>query len=615
MAELALTRPTWAQSWVGRLTEVRPTRNRVLVVAGLAAAVLAGQGASMVRPPIEDDVGLVRLLPATYWIGLVGLNVLFAIALDLRSDRERPPSPKVMLVLLAALVSSLYGVAAFSTDYPRGEVPWRHVGIADSLIRTGSIDPTVDAYFNWPGFFAPLALTAQATGMNPLTLAVWAPMVNVGLWLAALAVVTRSLTTDRRRLWVTLWVFALANWQDQDYLSPQAFGMFLYLVVIALLLRELGATTDLKPFSHGRSAASVRVWWLSRVPLTQERRRRVAALVICLVLVAVIAASHQLTPFMLIVAIGVLAISGRIWSPGLLLLTMIIVGLWLAFPASSYLAGHPPLAQSGIGVAATANVADRVSGTPGHLFVVQVRMGLAAALWLLAGIGFLLDRRAGNRDLRPAMLLAAPFIVFPVQSYGGEMLIRVSLFALPFTAYLAAAALLPRHVSGRRWRPWPTVADGPLQVTRLALVFSVIGVLMITGRYGNARFDIFTENEIVATQELYRLAPPGAAIISAAHPTPWRNQSYLEHRYRTVNDLCKGVPDATACATAVYAYARHGADGAMLLLNRASRNSMIMQGIVTPDSYRAFEDRITSEKGTHLVYTNPDASIYRIDSP
>jgi hypothetical protein len=615
MAELALTPRTRAPSWVWRLAGVRPTRNRILVIAGLAAAALAGQGASMVRPPIEDDLGLVRLLPATYWIGLVALNVLFVIALNLRSDRERPPSPMVMLVLVAALVSSLYGVAAFSTDYPRGEVPWRHVGIADSLIRTGSIDPTVDAYFNWPGFFAPLALTAQATGINPLTLAVWAPMVNIGLWLAALAIVTRSLTTDRRRLWVTLWVFALGNWQDQDYLSPQAFGLFLYLAILALLLKDLGATTDLRPFSHGRSAASVRAWWLSRVPLTHDRRRRVAALVTCLVLVAVIAASHQLTPFMLIVAVGVLAISGRIWSPGLLLLAVIIVSLWLAFPASSYLAGHPPLAQSGIGVATSANVADRVSGTPGHLFVVQVRMGLAVALWLLAGIGFLLDRRAGHRDLRPAMLLAAPFIVYPVQSYGGEMLIRVSLFALPFTAYLAAGALLPREVGRRRWVPWPPRADEPLRLARLTVVFSVIGVLMITGRYGNARFDIFTENEIVATQELYRLAPPGAAIISAAHPTPWRNQSYLEHRYRTMNDLCERVPDATACATAVHAYARHGTDGAMLLLNRASRNAMIMQGIMTPDSYRAFEEKITSMKGTHLLYANPDAAIYRIDPP
>ncbi|MGX9901854.1 hypothetical protein ACW0JT_22100 [Arthrobacter sp. SA17] len=139
------------------------------------------------------------------------------------------------------LVLVLFGTAIFVTDVPRGEVAFRHLGIADALSRTQGIDPNIDAYFNWAGFFALLATLLQATGLDPVAVALWAPVLNMGLWLGALAVLTRYLTSDPRRRWLVLWVFCLGNWQDQDYLSPQAFGFFLYLVVLALVLGPLAA--------------------------------------------------------------------------------------------------------------------------------------------------------------------------------------------------------------------------------------------------------------------------------------------------------------------------------------------------------------------------------------
>jgi hypothetical protein len=581
---------------------IAPLRDVALGVLALGAAVLSCFAATGITLPINSDVGLAVELPAIYWVGLVGLNLVFAAALLGGGRHERGPHPALMLVLLAALLVVLFGVAAFATDYPRGEVAWRHIGIADSLQRTGTINPKIDAYFNWPGFFALLALASDATGIDPLTLAVWAPVGNVALWLLPLAMIVRTLTSDPRRLWLTLWVFTVGNWQDQDYLSPQAFAFFLYLVLLSLLLRNLAASTNQRLFAQGRSVGGVLAWWRSRTPAEPSAGHRVAALGLCVLLVVVIAGSHQLTPFMLVVALMALTLSGRVWSSGLLLLSLVVLGLWLGYPASSYLLGHPPLADIGLGSSATANVAERVSGTPGHLFVVRVRMGLAALLWLVAAVGFLRDRRAGRRDIRPLLLMGAPFIVLPAQSYGGEMLIRVALFSLPFTAYLVAGALLPRSRPATSRMTW-----------RLGLVCAAISLLMVTGRYGNARFDIFTENEIAAAQKLYQLAPDDAAIISGAHPTPWRNKEYHEHKYRTVRDLCKANHEANACGEAVYAYARHEPGGAMLLMNRASQMSMVLQGVLTPGTYQEFEQWLGHVPTIHLVYENPDARIYRID--
>ena len=270
------------------------------------------------------------------------------------------------------------------TDVPRGEVAFRHLGIADALSRTQGIDPDIDAYFNWPGFFALLATVLGATGLDPVAVALWAPVLNVGLWLVALGVLTGYLTRDPRRRWLVLWVFCLGSWQDQDYLSPQAFGFFLYLVVVALLLGPLAARA---PVFRGFRRADLVAWWRGRLPAESRPGHRVSALAVILLLVAVICASHQLTPFMVLIAMTALTLSGRVWPSRLPLITVVVLTLWLVYPASAYLVGHPPLADAGLQGATEANVVDRLSGTAGHVLVVQVRMVLTVVLWALAAAG------------------------------------------------------------------------------------------------------------------------------------------------------------------------------------------------------------------------------------
>lgn len=566
----------------------------------LLGAVVSCLAATTVTLPVESDLGLVASLPAAYWAGLAAINGALAMALFTRRSR---PNAWLMALLLGTLVLVMFGAAAMVTDDPRGEVSWRHVGIADTLQRTGEINPEVDAYFNWPGFFALLALVSKTTGVGALEIALWAPVVTVVLWLLALAMIVRTLTDDPRRLWLTLWVFCLGNWQDQDYLSPQAFGLFLHLCVLALLLGSLRANT---PRFQGLAPAKLLRWWRGRTPAEPDPRRRVAALVVCALLIVVVTGSHQLTPFMLLVAIGVLTVAGRSWAPGLLLLALVVVGIWLAFPASSYLEGHPPLADIGLDTTTTANVSERVAGSPGHLLIVQLRMALAAGLWLVAAVGVLVDRRRGRFDLRPVLLMAAPFVVLPAQSYGGEMLIRVSLFSLPFTAYLAAGALLPR-----RWPPRRRV----VRAVGLGLLCSALAAVTVIGRYGNAAFDMFTHPEIVAAQKMYELAPKGATVIAAAHPTPWSNREYVERNHRTIKDLCRTATDPHACAVLIYEYAQHHRGGALVLMNRASQASLVMTGVLAPGSFEQYERGLREMPGTRLIYENRDARIYQMGAP
>jgi hypothetical protein len=580
-------------------TEARwKPRDAWCAAGGAVSLALAAGAASTVAVPVDSDLGLLAVLPYPFWAGILLLNVSFAVAL--RGDAAGPARRPIMLWLIAVLVVLLFGTPAFVTDIPRGEVAFRHLGIADALSRTQGIDPDIDAYFNWPGFFALLATVLGATGLDPATVALWAPVFNMGLWLAAIGVLTRSLTRDPRRRWLALWIFCLGNWQDQDYLSPQAFGFFLYLVVVALLVGPLAARA---PGLRGFNWAALESWWRGRSPTEPRQGHRVSAIAVVLLLVAVICASHQLTPFMLLIAMIALTLSGRIWPSRLPLITAVVLSLWLVYPASAYLVGHPPLEDAGLLAAAEANVVDRVGGTPGHVFVVQVRMVLTVVLWLLAAAGALRDWRRGRLDIRVVLLAVSPLLLFPAQAYGGEMLIRVSLFALPFIALQACSALLPRH---RRTGP-----SGP-RAAALALTCSLLAVLTVTGRFGNAQYDVFTEGEMAAVAAVQRLAPPGSAIISAAHPTPWRSESYLEHKYRTVDELCQADLSATVCGPLVYNYARHNPAGAVVLLTRSSEASLVVQGATSERGFAELEDWLGAQDGVEFVFGNADARAYRV---
>jgi hypothetical protein len=177
------------------------------------------------------------------------------------------------------------------------------------------------------------------------------------------------------------------------------------------------------------------------------------------------------------------------------------------------------------------------------------------------------------------------------------------LFALPFIALQACSALLPRH---RRTGP-----SGP-GAAALALTCSLLAVLTVTGRFGNAQYDVFTEGEMAAVAAVQRLAPPGSAIISAAHPTPWRSESYLEHKYRTVDELCQADLSATVCGPLVYNYARHNPAGAVVLLTRSSEASLVVQGATSERGFAELEDWLGAQDGVEFVFGNADARAYRV---
>ena len=87
----------------------------------------------------------------------------------------------------------------------------------------------------------------------------------------------------------------------------------------------------------------------------------------------------------------------------------------------------------------------------------------------------------------------------PAQPYGGELLLRLYLFSLPFAACLAVLPLVSDRPTGLDLR----------RALSLLLMGSVLATATIVSRYGNDGMESFNADELEVVNELYATAPHG----------------------------------------------------------------------------------------------------------
>ena len=197
------------------------------VAIGLWIASVAGA-----RVGAVSGVGLVSEVPATYFVALGVVVVGFALVLAARVVRQW-----LLLLYTIALVAMLHATTAILYSEPRYAWTYKHLGVIDYIAVHGRVDRSVDIYHSWPGFFVMNVWFSRMSGWAPIDYAAWAQVAFEAANVAALVFCFRGITRDARRIWAAVWIFLLANWLGQDYLSPQAFGFFVGLVITGLVLR------------------------------------------------------------------------------------------------------------------------------------------------------------------------------------------------------------------------------------------------------------------------------------------------------------------------------------------------------------------------------------------
>jgi hypothetical protein len=441
-------------------------------------------------------------------------------------------------------------VARFTTSYVIA-------GFVDAVAGRGALPQGIDARFFWPAFFAQWAWFRDAAGAAQLDVVLrWFPPLVVLVWATGVYALARSMLGGTRAPWVAAWLFVGLNWIEQDYFSPQAIGIVLLLTVLTFALGPLATRrTDAAgvpgwPLPHpGAPRLPLRRRWLVAA-LTPPNRptlppRQVLLIYACMALCLVaLAPEHQLTPFATIGQLALLAVVGRFRGRGLVLVAGVAVTVFIIVGARDFWMSQISLilGSDEADSALKSGIADRLAGDTGQVAVKLLRIAVPGMTWLLAIAGAWVYWRR-RRDLVPIFLAVVPMAFAAVQSYGGELFLRIVLYGLPVLTIIGADALRT-FVRRRRGRE-------RLLAVGMLLLFPVLVLI----RGGNDAYMLVTSEDIAMTRAAYAETPPGKKILPLDETGPYAMQGVglyqpSEHIEGCGDDEVKTVDDVTRCVAA-----------------------------------------------------------------
>ncbi|MFI9173287.1 lipopolysaccharide biosynthesis protein [Streptomyces lincolnensis] len=583
-----------------------PTRLGVVLGCLLTAALLLYWVPALRLGEADLDgmggLGLISVLPAPTLLGAALLVVVFASLLWLGREHRA-----LLMVTLLATVVSLHALPPLIETEPRFATAWQHLGFLDYIDRTGSAVPDLDARWSWPGFFAVAAFVLKACGVTDFTEIIrWWPTAIQLLYLAPMFLLVRHMRASWRAKWTGIWIFVLSGWVGQDYFSPQGFTYLLYLVFVAVLLVWFRAPG---------------VIWTGRRPGEIEveptdRRQRGVLLAVVIGLFAASVPAHQLTPFVMLGVLAALVLIGRSELRGLPILFGVLVAVWIGFMAEPYWSGHFDELFGGVG-GVGGNVSSSVSGrieggSSTHKLVLYVRVLLAGGVMAFACWGWWRRRWHRYRERSLLVLTFVPFLGFGMQSYGGEMALRVFMFALPGAALLAALALFPRTGVTAEERDKDRLSLAPMAALMAGLV--LMGGFLVA-RWGNEPFERIRPGEVAAMDYVYAHDDPTVRLLWLSDDTvnnvtpamPWGAKDMEKVQYLPT----LAPPDPVLVSGLVKALKDAGPNS-YLMINRSQVVSLQMDGGYS----RTWEPRLVQNLDARgelrKVFVNSDVTMFAL---
>ncbi len=561
-----------------------------------------------------NDLGLISVLSPKVIVALVILTISFV--LTLQQPHMRVPVLALHMVLVIII---LYGIQNIIEEAPRFAVVYRHAGYTEYIMRTGSVNPNLDAYFSWPGFFVLSAFVTRVAGYQSiLSYAGWAPVFYNLIYFGPMYMIFTSTTTNKRLIWLGLWFFYLTNWVGQDYFSPQGLNFFLYLVIIAILLKWFKVPPKTEPLEQRQrwqsSGFLSRVvprfldWLRASDPFfvtlpAWQRRGLLASLILIFGLVVF---SHPLTPFFVLVSVTALVVFRRCRPSWLPILMAIMTGAWIFFMAQTFLVGHLNLVIGNFGDFGS-NVSSSVTaraevGDPQHQLVALLRIIMTGFIWSFAFLGGVRRLRKVHQGITFALPAVAPILLIVAQNYGGEMSLRIYLFTLPLIVFFAAALFYSKYtLVMRKTSPWMTIA---IIVTNLVL----LGGFFFT-RYGNERVDYITHAEFHSVRYLYSIAPPNSLLIQGWGDTPWEYKDYEKYTLASLSNLPDIVIN-TNVGELVQFIESQGNPHTYLIFTRGQKAQAHAYSGMPNGTLDRLEAAMLKSEEFKLIYSNPDAQIF-----
>lgn len=347
----------------------------------------------VIRTATPSVLGLLVAGPPAFPVAIGGMTAVLLLALARRS---------VILGSGAALGLLLVTrtTASVAASVPTAAWTYKHVGVVEALQAHHHVAAGSDIYMNWPGMFAAGAYFSDQSGVPALDLARWFPPLVDVLLAVGTAALTRALGARALGCVAAAGLFTAFNWVGQDYFSPQAVGLCLAVGVVLLLVQS-----------------------------STSRACRVLALV----LFAGIVPTHQLTPFWLVALAVALVVLRRVrwWVAGAMVLMVggyLLTRLQVA-EAYGLFSGLDPIANAQGNVATGTALGRDVGGLFARASSLLV---WGSTLAVLATRAVRLGWKRGWRSPEvtvPAAIAFSSFLLLAGQNYGGEAILRVTLYS------------------------------------------------------------------------------------------------------------------------------------------------------------------------------------------
>jgi hypothetical protein len=585
-------------------------RLRLIALSLLALIVLVVWRVSLLHIDVYNlgDYGLPPALPITWYLALA-LAVVGAVA----AITMRRTSGLLMVGYVVIVAVILFGTVPVLSAQPHYAWVYKHIGVVRYLEAHGKANPNVDIYNRWPGFFALAAVFSEVAGSpNPETYAGWAEMVFLLLDAVLVMAAVKAVTRDIRIASGAGLLFVVTDWVGQTYFSPQAFAFVLGLALIAVMLRQLRVNGP--TYSTRLTRLIERVGRVPQLPVQMDdtaRWPRWAAVAAVVSLDAVIVASHQLTPYMLLVGIALLMLAG-VLRPWWVLLVMAIMTF-------AYLGINFNFIEHNYGVFTSFDPFNNAQGTgatlarsptAGKVFNTDVELLLIAIVWLSTlCAGFRLLRLGLLGRALPFVVLAlSPFFVLFGQNYGGEASLRILLFSGPWCAALISWGL-------------STIAHRPLKWALTMSVAMAFTALFVPSFLGQEELNITSPAEVRASEWFYYHARPGSVLVLAAPGFPFRyggtypeflgpegdaNPNLLTEP--VFEDRKLGAAEVPYVAARIREYSQHG----YIAFGRDGITYGEVFRITTPGALVELEAAVAKSPEFRLWYRDSDVQIYEL---
>jgi hypothetical protein len=427
---------------------------------------------------VQSQWGLIGTASPAWTVSflLTTVGLLFAI-------RQRSISAAVAATIVIGVVLRL--PRSLANDMPMFSWTYKHIGVVDYIQHAHELARGVDIYYGWPASFALTAWFSDLTGVSATTLAHWfTPAFFTPLFAVLVYGVARAWGLEPLQAVTAMYMSVCFNWVCQDYFSPQAVAMLLAAGILALI---------------GLSRERPTGVWLT------------------IIIFAAAALTHQLTPFWILMVVGLLVITRRL-KPWWIVVPLAAIAIGQVVYNYDQVSNYPLFSFDFLKNTQSNIMKYNPQPVFGQRVVSYGNKALAAAIWGSTALVLLYRWRTKRPFWALGVLALAPLLILGGQDYGGEAIFRVYLYCLVGCSIVLAPVVV-------------TMLQGsPKRFLAGVLAFLVATVLSVNGETGTWYAYVMPKEQVETSGLVLSQAELPAYLTPAAPVWPerrtWRYVDY-----------------------------------------------------------------------------------------